>query len=533
MQTNSSSTPINKPNGSLGRPNKRGYKKYIIGIIVIVLVIVFFILHSASGSTSIIQTAPVTVGNVVEIVNVTGQVLPVDKADLSFEKSGTISAINVAVGDTVKAGDAIATLDSATDQASLATQQAKLDDLTRSLRPVEYAADQSQVSAAQVALANAEADAENASRQAYVSIQSAVNNYTDSFFTNPQSVNPTINVTVQSQQNQIAINNERLEVSSILAAWKADIATSTMSAASATTLLASADGYLTTIKSFMSDLSTIINSLSSGNSSLSANVIAADVATMNSAMAGENSAETAVTAAQTELTNASSSLGSAQSQFALDQAGSSQDAINAQSAQVDVAKAELAQDTINSPIDGIITQVVPNVGEFVPAGQVEFSVINDGIYKIEAYVAEADIAKVAINDMASVTLDAYGSNVNFPAHVVAIDPAETVLQGVPTYKVTLYFNANDPRIRSGMTANTYILTHEVDNVIEIPYRAVINNASGDITGSTASTTVRVVNADGKTYDTVPVTIGLKGSDGTAQIISGLSVGQTVVVDLKQ
>jgi len=531
MQTNSSDQTLTSsgkstPNGSLGRPNKKGYKKYVIGGIIIVLVIVFFIVHSAGSSTSIIQTAPVTIGNVVEIVSVTGQVLPVNKADLSFEKSGTVSSINVVVGDTVKSGDPIASLDSATDQATLATQQAKLNDLTRSLRPVEYAADQSTVNAAQVALTNAEADDLNAYHQAYVSAQSAINNYSDTFFTNPQSVNPTINVTVQSQQNQIAINNERLEVSGSLAAWKADTATST-------TLLADANGYLSTIKAFLSDLSVIVNSLNPGNSSLSQNIITADVATMNSALAGENSAATDVTAAQTELTNAVSSLASAQSQFALDQAGSSQDAIDAQAAQVALAKAELAQDTITSPIDGIITQVVPDVGEFVPAGQVEFSVINNGIYEIDAYVAEADIAKVAINDMASVTLDAYGTNVNFSAHVVAIDPAETILAGVPTYKVTLYFNADDPRIRSGMTANTYILTHEVDNTIEIPYRAVINNASGDVTGSTASTTVRLVNADGKTYTTVPLTIGLKGSDGTVQIISGLKLGDIVVVDLKQ
>lgn len=524
--------------GTLGRPNKRGYKKYVITGIIIVLVIVFFILHSARSSSSIIQTAPVTVGNVVETVSVTGQVLPVNEADLSFEKSGTVSVINVAVGDTVKAGDPLASLDSATDQASLAGEQAKLDDMTRSLLPVEYAADESLVAAAQVTLTNAITDAENASRQAYVSAQSAVNNDADDFFTNPQSVNPTINVTVQSQQNQIAINNERLEVSGALTSWKNDIdnmnnSTATTTSTDVATILANDDGYLNTIKSFMSDLSVIINNLNPGNSSLSSAIIAEDVVTMNSALAGENTAITDIASAQTELGNASSSLNSAQSQFALDQAGSSQDAIDAQAAQVALAKAELAEDTLTSPIDGVVTQVVPTIGEFIPTGQVEFSVMDPSQFEIEAYVAEADIAKVALGDTAEVTLDAYGTNVNFPAHVVTIDPAETVLAGVPTYKVTLYFDTADPRIRSGMTANTYILADEVDGVVEIPYRAVINNPSGDITGSVASTTVRVVNADGKTYTTVPVVVGLKGSDGTVQIISGLSVGQTVVVDLEQ
>ena len=53
--------------------------------------------------------------------------------------------------------------------------------------------------------------------------------------------------------------------------------------------------------------------------------------------------------------------------------------------------------------------------------------------------------------MADVTLDAYGSGVIFQARVDIIDPAETVLDGVPPYKVTLDFVSADPRIRSGMT----------------------------------------------------------------------------------
>ncbi len=95
-----------------------------------------------------------------------------------------------------------------------------------------------------------------------------------------------------------------------------------------------------------------------------------------------------------------------------------------------------------------------------------------------------------------------------------------MLEGVPTYKVTLMFVQNDSRIRSGMTANLEILTHEMDNVLEIPYRAVIDNDG--------STTVRLVNQDGKTYTTVPVTVGLKGSDGTIAVLSGLSAGDKVV-----
>jgi HlyD family secretion protein len=490
--------------------------------IVIVLIIVGVVIARKNTNTGIagIQTAVASVGNVVEQVSVTGTVSPINSADLAFEKGGVVETINVAVGDQVKAGDTIASLDSSTDKASLASEQAKLDDLTRSLTPQESAADQAQVNTALTALNNAQQDTVNAVEQSYTEVQSAVTNYADNFFTNPQSSNPTINVYTQTQPIAIAIDNQRLQVATALAQWQTDTtAVSTTSTPAALAILSQTNSYLATIQSFVSNLSGIINDLAPGDSGLTQAAINADVASINSAMSGVNQAVSTISSVQTELTNASASYSGAQSQFALDVAGSSADTIAAQSAEVALAQAQLNQDTITSPIDGIITQVVPNVGEFVPAGQTEFSVQGTG-FKIEAYVPEADIAKVAIGDMASDTLNAYGSYVNFPSQVTLIDPSETVLEGVPTYKVTLDFLTPDSRILSGMTANLEILTHEADNVLEIPYRAVIQTAT--------STTVRVLSADGKTYATVPIVVGLKGSDGTIQVISGLNAGDKVV-----
>jgi len=193
--------------------------------------------------------------------------------------------------------------------------------------------------------------------------------------------------------------------------------------------------------------------------------------------------------------------------------------VAAQAAKVAQAQAVIAEDTLTSPIDGIVTQEDPNVGEYMAPGQGGFAVQNSG-FKVEAYVAEADIAKVAVGDLASSTLDAYGAYVNFPEQVTAIDPAETVLEGVPTYKVTLQFVSPDSRIKSGMTSNLEILTHEVDNVLEVPYRALLITST--------STSARVVSANGQTYSSVPVTTGLKGTDGNIEITSGLKEGDKVV-----
>ena len=494
-------------------------RKTVIAVIIVLVIIGFFAVRSGRKAPAL-QYATASVGTVVERVSVTGTVLPVSTANLAFEKGGVVTKINVVVGDQVKAGQAIASLDSATDRAALASAQAKLDDLTRGLRPQEIAADQSSINTAQTSINNAEQDAVNAAQQSYSEAQSAITNYADVFFNNPQSANPVISVRTQTQVAGISINNERLAVSTALAHWKADAyGTAATSTDAASGLLARTTGYIATVKEFVSDLSVIINNLTPENSGLTQATIASSVSSINSAVSGVNQAVATVSGIQTELTNALSSYSAAQNQFALDAAGSSEQAIAAQSAQVALAQAELNQDTVTAPIDGIVTQVIPNLGEFVSTGQTQFSVQGTG-FKIEAYVPEADIAKVAVGDMASDTLDAYGSYVDFPAQVTAIDPAETVLQGVPTYKVTLQFISPDVRIKSGMTANLEILTHEAHNVVAIPYRAVLITAT--------STTARLLNPDGTSFTTVPVEVGLKGSDGTIQIISGLKEGDKVV-----
>jgi len=442
-----------------------------------------------------------------EQVSVTGTVSPVNKADLAFEKSGAISKIYVKVGDTVKAGDSIALLDSASDAAALASAQATLADLSRSLTPEELAVQKT-------ALANAQKDALNAAHDGLVKAQGAIFNYTDTFFTNPQSANPVINVRTQSANIQLAIDSERVSITDVLNQWSAELAVTGSGASSAdpVKLIGDAHSRLMTIKAFMNDLSATVNALNPGNSGLAQQQIDVATAAMNNGLSGLNAAIDSVSAAQTELSTA-------QSNYDLKLSGNSSQSIASQAAKVAQAQALLAEDTITSPIDGIVTRADPNVGEFAAAGQSGFSVQNSG-FKVEAFVPEADIAKVAVSDMASSTLDAYGSYVDFPAKVVMIDPAETVLEGVPTYKVTLQFIVPDARIRSGMTANLEILTHEAAGVLEIPYRAIAVNAT--------STTVRLVSKDGKSYAAVPIVTGLKGSDGTIEVVSGLSVGDKVV-----
>lgn len=494
--------------------------KWVIIGIVAAAIIAFFILRRGSAAP-VYQSVSAEMSSVIETVSVTGTVSPAAKAGLAFEKSGVIAGIYVKVGDHVKKGDTIAALDDGSDRAALASAQATLADMARTLTPEELAVQETAVVSAQTSVANAKTDAANAAHNAFVKTEGAIFNNTDALFNNPQTSNPAINIHTQSQLEQQSINNERLAIGATFGSWSNDLASAT--ADTAEVLLSRSSAYLVAIKNFVSDLSTIVNNLNTGNSGMTQAQIAADTGIMNNSLSILNTAIDSITAAKSELSSAQTSLDQVNSNYNLKLSGNSKQSVEAQAAKVAQARAVLAEDRIISPIDGIITKADPSVGEFAAAGVSGFAV-QDQNFKVEAFVPEADIAKVSLGNMASSTLDAYAADIDFPAKVTMIDPAETVLEGVPTYKVTLQFVAADPRIRSGMTANLEILTHEHDGVLVIPYRAV--------TDDNGAKSVRVLSPDGKTFTSVPVTTGLKGSNGTIEILAGLKPGDRVVTYVK-
>jgi len=71
---------------------------------------------------------------------------------LPFQQSGTITAVNVKIGDQVKAGQVLAKIDDADLQLQLQQAQANLDRLKVGPQPSDLAIAQAQVASAQAAL---------------------------------------------------------------------------------------------------------------------------------------------------------------------------------------------------------------------------------------------------------------------------------------------------------------------------------------------------------------------------------------------
>ena len=226
------------------------------------------------------------------------------------------------------------------------------------------------------------------------------------------------------------------------------------------------------------------------------------------------------------LSSAQSNVDLEVSNLALKQAPTLPETISAQVAMVNQMQAnvlsitaDLQKTVLKSPIDGVITKQDTKAGEIVSPGTPIISIISKDKLLIEAFIPEADIAKISIGDIASVTLDAYGDTVKFSATVTFVDPAETMLEGVATYKMKFQFTEENEKIKPGMTANVDIRTAKNIGVLSLPQRVIIRKDSG--------TFVQVL--EGNVIKEIPIVSGLRGSDGNTEILSGLNKGQQVVV----
>ncbi len=151
-------------------------------------------------------------------------------------------------------------------------------------------------------------------------------------------------------------------------------------------------------------------------------------------------------------------------------------------AQVQVAEANvllsqtaLARAVIVSPIDGMVLEVVADVGQTVNASSTEtavlFTLAHDlAQMQLSVDVGEADVGKVAMANPAAFTVDAWLGE-SFPAEVTELHYAPQTVDGIVTYATILSIDNSDLRLRPGMTASADITVQEVKSVLTVPNAA--------------------------------------------------------------
>lgn len=567
-------------------------RKWTVGVVGIVLLGLAWIIFGRSPTQATYETIIVGKHDLVQEVSVTGTVQSVQEIDLSFESAGKVGTVYVKLGDTVKSGQILAALDNGTAYSQLSRAQAGVSGAVAQLKQYQAGLDaeiarldslkkgssSEEVDVAIVTVQNAErslADAQNNLTvvnskaevdmknlidgipaliyESYAVTDEAVRIQTDPLFNNERN---DAELTFQVTEYQTMVDAERLrdQTEKELVNWQASLTSIPTGSDELEAELDVLVNHLDLARTFLMSAMDALN-YSAG---LSSTTLATYQSAVNTARTSVNSEieaittqkqalaalrannESAINTATSQVNTVQNTLSSARSQLALAEVGATDEAIRIQQASIDSAEANLEiqesriaqaradltyyqslynQSLIRAPFAGIVTLQDAKVGAMASPNSPVIGLLSEAEFEMEAKVPEADIAKLELGMTAKVTLDAYGSDKNFDATVVFIDRGETVVDGVSTYLVKFQFNEESELIKSGMTANIDIAGATRDQVIAIPQRAIIRSEGRRF--------VQVLK-DGIVTE-VEVTTGLRASDGSIEISSGLNEGDEVVL----
>lgn len=474
--------------------------------------------------------ASVQRGSIVQEVIATGQVNAAQNSDLGFERGGKIVAVNVVAGQRVLQGQSLvqlfnADLGAQLDQAraNIKAQQAKLDQMKGGARKEDVQFKQSQLQKAQQDLSNVYASASDSLKDASAKAGYAVSGQTDEFFTNAEAPSPTFNYLVSDLQAKLVVETQRVVVNGEMNTWKEELdrLSAASSEADIDASIIRAQGHLAVVRTYLNRVMDAV----SASIGLSQTTMNANKAVINSALTTINTAISSVNAQQQMIASQRAGVKTYQDQLSLTVAGNTSQEIDAQQAQVDAAiatlkgvQAQIAKTYIVAPFAGTISKISARVGEIASPNASVVSLLSDHQYQIDVNIPEADIAKVHGGDSADVTLDAYGTGVSFNAVVGTIDPGQTIVNAIPTYKVTLQFVKEDPRIKVGMTANITMITGKADNALLVAKNAIVRRDNKEF--------VMLSGLHGKP-EARAITTGIEGANGMIEVVAGLKEGDQV------
>jgi len=132
-------------------------------------------------------------------------------------------------------------------------------------------------------------------------------------------------------------------------------------------------------------------------------------------------------------------------------------------------------------------------------------------------MAEVDLPNLKVGQPVQITLDALPS-VTLNGTVTQVAPAGTITQGVVNYPVTISIDNPPDTVKSGMTASLSVITHQKDNVLMVPNRAI---------RTLGRQKIATVLFEGQQLQ-VPVSTGMN-NDTMTEVTSGLKEGDVVLI----
>jgi len=495
--------------------------------------------QAVASSEGFTQIVTVQQGGLSASISVVGELAAVQQADLYFERmDGTTTLLTLAVGagNTVKAGQVLATIDpapyqQALDQAESALQEAEkmLADLQEPPTELDFAQADLAVAQAKLDLTQARDALADLDAPDLTDLQAAVQDAQDNLELaklhqtlddNSSLAKSERNLVYavqwhqrrfwelqdlvsrgkanQEQMDELATEQETLaEAQADLARVQAQRQVSTQAAAAA---VASAQAVLADAQETLADAQAGGDALDRSKAQL---VVQQAEVTLQAA---ED--------ARTALDEGASAIDLAAAQADLDK----------KRLAVSEAELDLAGATLSASFDGTVLETAVKSGDRITANTLVLTVADLSRLQVLASVDETTIRQVAVGQAAEISFDAFPGQ-TFTGQVASVPLQGSLQGGVTVYEVPISLEgAGDLPLLAGMTANVEVKVGQVENALLVPTMALQS------VGGMYQVLVPNENDPAGGTQAVPVEIGL--SDGVyTQVVRGLNVGDQVVVEL--
>jgi multidrug efflux pump subunit AcrA (membrane-fusion protein) len=490
-------------------------KRRLAILLLILLIAILGIKIFGNGASETVEPeakrAEVSVLSVAELgssasFDTVGKVEAVSEANLQTETGGRITAVNVKVGDQVRAGSVLATLENSAQRAMLVQAQGSYEAALAASAQSGVGVDQ-----AKTGVTAAENAAVNVFRQANNTVTAAISNNIDVYYSNPQSSLPGLRLSGGAWTSEFI--SERVAFQQILPEFQGRSNTISTNS-NLESELAYAKKQVEHTISFVDLFISVLNKDANGERYTEAELQALNTnfTALRSSLIGTRSS----------IDGALSGLESAKDGARRAELSASGGQVSASDAQVKMALGSLQsaqsnyQKTIvRTPISGVVNALYLKTGDYASPNQPAAIVANNNGLQIKTFVSEIDSANLNVGDV--VTIEG-GSTGVITAKAAALDPSNGKVA------VVVGVDANSGLTNGATVKVTFsqISETKTSEKILVPLSALKITASGSL--------VFTVNEQGALV-AVPVTQGqLYGEN--IEILTGVTKETRIVTDAR-
>lgn len=475
-------------------------KTWLTAILTIIFIL-FLLISFRFIKNGKYETFEVKSNDFTQTVTVSGKVVPTQEINLGFEISGEISNVFVKIGDVVKKGQILASL----NQAELSSEINESTSLLQSefAKLVELAGT-SESKEAESQLKNKKIEMLNTLNKAQITADNIIRNQVDTFFENPTKNFPEFSISLRNYFLRQNINDKRVEMEKTLAEWSTynnELNFDNIS-------VLDAEYNIRALKKVEEILSLISTGTTDFNPTSEINQ-----AQIDSYIATISQAISTVSNLILEVNQITEATRKTEAEIPIQEA-------KVRNAQATVSKFNSRSEkyVIRAPFDGIVTAKEIEIGGISEIGKTAISMIENSDYEVEIFIPEMRISGINVGDEANVKLDAFGKDTIFKAVLSHIDPRETEKDGITTYRGLINFVDKNKDVRIGMTAEVEIEKEKIRDVITIPLHFILEKEGKNY--------VEILNGSLSEREII---VGEKDGKGSVLIENGLNVGDKIVI----